>query len=519
MHIKKLILVCIFLGSFQALKCEYIIYKKLKNGSIETVKDNARLNLYNKIQNTLFKYQWPTCIAHFHEVNQNEIAKYTAIGSASEENYLRAKIKEIDKNLDLAFFPTSLYELFFIINYQKYNQNFNLDQFICEANITNIINDPTNNLETIYKNIMSFNQINTKIGSSENIHLTVNNDLVKYIRSFKFYKNSNKQSITNLIEQNIDFILVDLLSKVPDTNKWDENTCKKILNLEYKAHKNNSGLIYRGNLSLYSFINSESVINPIEVTYLFSPYLNNFSFKHLALTKNESNEFKRLINQEKLNNLKSDEQVKLSDLKNEFFDSFCWDSPSRSISYGNSIFAAILRDHGACSFNYINEKDSLGYALYINKWLYYKGLYASENEKKSLGNLIDGELFIISPFNTLTALFGYNIWFHTRSKSYYFSKDLMQSFDIPFIPGIGPIKDLTGYFIKNGNPLQKGAELAQFIAERAELIKVPDYLGGFNFTPQVANSYFTSQSNMAESFKTMTFLEPYLRQQLGIQRV
>lgn len=82
--------------------------------------------------------------------------------------------------------------------------------------------------------------------------------------------------------------------------------------------------------------------------------------------------------------------------------------------------------------------------------------------------------------------------------------------------GLGKGIDLVGYLIKNGSPLQKGAELAQFIAERAELIKVPEDQGGFDFSPAISKNYFISQNEIANSFCTMTKLEPYLKQSIGI---
>ncbi len=75
--------------------------------------------------------------------------------------------------------------------------------------------------------------------------------------------------------------------------------------------------------------------------------------------------------------------------------------------------------------------------------------------------------------------------------------------------------DCIGYLVKHGSPLQRGAELAQFIAERAGLIKLPESQGGYNFS-DVAKNYLIGQNKMANFFNLMTTtLEPYLQQTFG----
>jgi len=526
MSIKKLLLAALFLGVMQELKSEYIVFQKGKY-TAEIIKDNSSLGFYKKIYQVLLKYQWPTCIAYFHKTDQKEIALYTSSGNSAEENYLRAKIIDIDKNLDIAFFPTFLYELFFIANYENYERDFNFRKLYCEAPYTafsayRIIKHQTD-LKSLFQYLSTLNDDDV----TKKIHLKINNDLLKYIKNFDFYRHSKSgKNIAILIEMNIDTIVLDLLNKT--LIEWSKDDCKKIINLEYKAHKNNTGLIYRGNLNSMLVEKSKLLKQPIEFTYflkqaqtnsLVSADLirptQNLSFNFLSITNYDKIDFNTLIDKEKITNLNIDEQARLNNLKNELL-SYSWHTPSRSISYGNSIFAGYFEDMNACSYFYMKNKSAMGYALHINKWLYYQGLYSTDTGKKSNANPIDGELFTISPLNTIVALFGYGSLFHSRSKSYYFSKDTMVNFT-PFIEGLGSCRDVMGYFVKNESPLQRGAELAQFIANRAELIKLPEYQGGFNFPTAISKNYFICQNEIASSFGTMTKLEPYLKQQLGMQ--
>jgi hypothetical protein len=81
----------------------------------QVIKDK-KLDL-DRCCDVLQKYQWPTCLAHIHEISDEEKSELFSSEFEAEEKFLRKKIQEINPIYDVLFVPTVAYELFAIAKY------------------------------------------------------------------------------------------------------------------------------------------------------------------------------------------------------------------------------------------------------------------------------------------------------------------------------------------------------------------------------------------------------------------
>lgn len=137
----------------------------------------------------------------------------------------------------------------------------------------------------------------------------------------------------------------------------------------------------------------------------------------------------------------------------------------RSISYGNSLFAASLQDAGACSyeyFTYSNDPANIGYGLLIDKEAY-------------VANECDN-LFFVSPLPTLVALFAIGAYFHSRSKAAIFS-DPAQGSKLIGIYEEATLKDAAHLFLIQREPLLHELIFSRYLAQHARILKQPQATG------------------------------------------
>lgn len=502
------------------LYAEYIIFEQGPS-SIQIVSDKKT---YKYIyENILLKYQWPMSITYYQRLREKmasegskpgqiakEIVSYSLMNVGPlEEKHLRKKIrKEYDK-IDIAFIPTFLYELFCLLN------KFKITPFSAATAITldvrSLLKMPGTTENEIYN---LYNNLNKKSGARD-AHQFVNNELVKYIQNLPFYTSetdtTKKLNPGPLIEKNRSQMADTLITeakKVTSIQHFDKKEVyDRVLDLEYDAHKKNAGLMYRGGSDLVGlFIPTKGVNTPIEFTY-FVKDIN----KYKPLTSDQKKEFdktiaeiKKLQEKQQKGTFKPEDQKKLKDFQEKLkkirkkISIFGWKNPLRSISYGNTLFAGLYNDPGACSYYFMaamGAKDIIGYGLYINKWLYATGRLK--------------ELFTIAPLTTIIGIYSSGEFFHSRSKSYYFKEALTD----PAVPRVdvigilgGAITDYLGFFVRLGNPIAIGAKLSRYIEENATIIKVLNTQGGFSFKKdsKVVKNYFEAQKNVTRTFEIMS---------------
>lgn len=136
----------------------------------------------------------------------------------------------------------------------------------------------------------------------------------------------------------------------------------QVISVEYKARELNKALLFRGTSEIQLYKNVDQEI----FTTIIGSTINNKSLE--AISKNYK-----------------------EDLDNGY-----------SISFGNTLFAGIIKDWTACAYNYfLNYSQS--YILFINKRDYVE---------HQLSNL-----FLITPLAPIVALRSKGEWFHPRSKA------------------------------------------------------------------------------------------------------
>lgn len=516
---------------------EYIIFEKGKDAIHKVVHKKSSPGRYEFVFETLLKFQWPMNIANFNNIKKEwaaagktkgqilgEMVAYTGGGEPLEFKYIQKQLQSKYPELDIAFISTFTYELFCILNKSKLNSLNNQITGIVswgkgaspaqfDAPLRSILASPTGTIEQVLE---MYNNVN-KLPVVRDSHQTINNELIDYIRSLDFYKASTKKSdLGAIIEENKSALTQDILNKLSATGISIlgfnlKSAYDRILNFEYESYKKNFAILYRGGADLVEFFIPEKGSNiPIEFTY----FLKNFD-SYKPITKAEEAEYSKLVPLAKAGTLDAAQAIQFKALQEKMDPAtlFKWDEPLRSISYGNSIFAGYYEDPGACSYNFMAKpttvpglifkgsiKDTIGYALKINKWL-----YASEKLQ---------ELFVISPFCTLVAIFASGEFFHSRSKSYYFKQALKTPVvGTPSVKVIGilggPITDNRGYVVKEGNPIEAGAQLSKYIAENAIMIKLFGFQGiggnGFDFKDDslIVKNYKNQQRNVTVTFQAM----------------
>ena len=246
------------------------------------------------------------------------------------------------------------------------------------------------------------------------------------------------------------------------------------------AHNKNHALIYRVSTeTLKTYVPNKGELIPLELTQIVDNLIK-YNLNNLELL-----EFKALIDKQNKGGINSSEKVKFKEYQNRI--SFNFDLPSRSISYGNSLFAGVFHDHGASPFWFFEEREGAFYALKINKFAYGKRTEPLNNVRL---------LFSIPPLSTLCSLFAEGEFFHPRSRSYYFLGS-----NLKIIKGVETLRvqffDNINYFVVPGNPIEMNAKLSDYIANNATV-----------FWPkgQDGMKLLEGQKNITALFKIMDFI-------------
>jgi hypothetical protein len=92
---------------------ELLIVKQTADGFVP-LDETDKANNGNRIADVLLKYQWPMCIATPLS-EQEQDALLTADIPFAEENFIETKLRQIDDTYRVVFIPTTLYELFTMV--------------------------------------------------------------------------------------------------------------------------------------------------------------------------------------------------------------------------------------------------------------------------------------------------------------------------------------------------------------------------------------------------------------------
>lgn len=473
---KKIIFLLGFL--FSSLQAEYIIFIN-KNGPAMPITDETE---YAKAYDILTTYQWPSIIGMAHKLPIKEVLEISRQGQPSEELFLRKKLKEINPGYDLMFIPTALYELF-VLQVLGTNHNIRSKQLhpiFAPEKLSTLLADKNTSLDTIlahysYVNERKKNETETSlyITMKANIcsfHQIINNDLLQNIC------NGKSGSLQELYQ----IALPQLVAHA--SQNYEQLPLLKIMEMETKAHMNNTALLYRGGRYQTTYIPRRN------------QQTSNFPIEHVFARGNNQNK-------------KSDFDITnaystLPWAINTHQADKIFNAILPSVSYGTSLFAGRIYDGiSGCAYAIITSDNTLGYTLSINKRNYL------------LGNL--RTLFFISAYNTLISLFARGEFFHARSISYCTSAiaQYFKTHDVKwFICGnTESFCDAVGCFVKVGNPLQKSYELSKYISENAQIFKMPKEHGSFSFSALAPQYLTATQIEFTKFLRALMTIKKCLR--------
>ncbi len=378
------------LCAITAVQAELLVIKQTDEGFAPL--DAGDVHNKNAIASIFLNYEWPMVIANTRLTNQEMDELLTADRPNAEEEFFRAKVKEIDPHYDVVFVPTSMYELFALTKLKSSKKGplnpltailadmqaeENSEKIAVPYALHNPFTDYNEPIRVTYERVFKqFRSFNNYFYPEAFFH--VNSDLVEELFSIDGSLQASKDvtNLANRIRTTSATIAASLINKLPArfrvlikheldpdrTNIKPNGILAQAIALEYKARAINKAILWRGT-------------GPVELT----KGSGGGKLQHIHTTSRSGN---------------------LKELAQRTLEPF-------SISFGNSLFAGIIHDIGACAYDKII--DTGGYALFIDKKYYIKNLYAGF--QKSL------DLFFIAPLSNLAGLFAGGEFFHSRVKA------------------------------------------------------------------------------------------------------
>jgi hypothetical protein len=458
-HLFVITLTVGILTFYQPIQAELLVMKQTEEG-FAPLDDSDNENKV-KIEEILLKYQWPTSAA-FALAPLKDRKKilaetgdlFTPNKPNAEEIWIEQKIQQETGNdtYRVVFFPTTLYELFILIIFDEEKNN------------------PLNTLTAAVKKYRTraySGDINlTEIISSSDNPDTVNQKICDtYKESNKFFM-GHINSAHDYINQKLTLHLLTLYPELRESK--DSLDLSKMLETKVAAlttsfiQKISKAAFQRISLTRLSrgIQRSESV--KIIAHFIDSEY----GARHLNevfITRGSSIITIKLDDQERLvagSTFKvypNEEPFELVYKKGEI--------KPYSISFGNSLFAGIVADEGACAYSYLAgtgvyartaHLSAVGYTLLINKQNYIQNQIS--------------QLFFIPSLASITALFASGEYFHVRSKAAIAAKPKGKI----RVAGVFSIEDPTGVLLITRDPLEHAALFSRFLADNGRIIQLGD---------------------------------------------
>jgi len=360
------------------------------------------------IANIMLNYEWPMVIANTALTKEEQNELLTSGKSNVEEEFIRAKVKEIDPSYDVVFIPTSLYELFVISFYRKNPQdplnvaNFDLLHLKKVTNsygqimLSSILNITHETSQVIESKIFDIYKENNNIFYPD-AFFYINNALLARIFSYypMFADSSDINALTDELKNRSTNFAARLILAIDSSSLKrmkreidpkdasaaikSDGVLAKVITLEYEARAANKALLFRGTSRMQtekSDTSKDKLVLMGNVLRTGSTVLESYEARNLPY----------------------------------------------SISFGNSLFAGWFMDsgeYGACAYQYLISQG--GYALFVDKKYYIK------NKLMGPSTL---DLFFIAPLAPLAALFTSGEYFHSRSKAVLPLKEMGKGNDV-----------------------------------------------------------------------------------------
>jgi hypothetical protein len=498
-----LIIVCI--STFHlAIFAELIIMKQTEKGFVPL--DAADSTHMTTIEKILLKYQWPMSAAHALDPidKRNKILNETdnlfePNQPYAEEIFIEQKIKAVTGNntYRVVFFPTTFYELIALalLPYLENEQTHPFTRAVkecCTIDLLNIINSNNTNVKKTSAIKKIYQKSNALfMGSSEGAHAFFNTSLTNWIlehypaltqsENSLAFSAALEQAIPSLISNIIQALIKaqqkypkevtitnDILSSLRDTSQ--NNIIPDYVRLEYEARAMNKGMITRGSSSLLLFEEPSRRIMGSTIYH-------------------QNHHFEKFYKQKRL--------------------------PIYSISFGNSLFAGIVADPGACVYYYLAKVPVLGEAMRFNPDTYMKAIgYTLFINKKEYIETQNARLFFIPPLCTLAALFSQEEWFHPRTKGAISHKQVGKSYLIEGLTlcdedenEVG-LTDETGIILITRDELKHAALFSQFLADNGRILQLGDESALTTEEKQFAQNVIANQKEAARYYKGIKGMKP-----------
>lgn len=437
------VLSLLFLGNIHTLKSAILI---LKQGQAVTENDPNKDDIYKII----ITYQWPMCTAHFKEITLAEKKElFLSKKEDAEELFIQKKIQDVTKNSDyqVVFVPTVIYELFCLSDKKIYEETKENATGI-GSTIQNLIDVKEKDRITLSKNeiIKNFLDINAD-NKTKSCFFNLNEPLWNYLQQQK--NNLKPEDVSTLFTDKkiAKKIIQDLISRAKELNdvlRWDD--AEKISDEDaYKEFCAAGEAISK--LSIPSAVSLLSTILKEEI----NAKKGNHAVLYRGVMQRQATTIQKTSGQlEEQPVLET--PLKFSPTNKSLIEKVKGvEFTTTSISYGNSLFAGILRDTGACAFPSIIYSER-GYIITLDK-----------SKFVFLGDL--PKLFFISPLITCAALFGAGALFHSRSKV------VGDSPNSPIIYGIYQgCHDESGLIYSQGDILSHVRKLSRYLSENTTII-------------------------------------------------
>ncbi len=471
-------------------KNEKKFFEPLSDANIAKYKDD--------ILNVLVHYTWPSCIAY--DLSDDEKSKLLVSEQGAEQNFVRQKLQEINKNLDVIFVPTTLYELFYInfyLNKMKKQcaekssreeklyltdpEYIDLEVSNGLEEIENILNQDKSTVQNIVNEKNKKSQ--KKISPAEYVKEQINElsqtcnqklfenkdafgypDLLKVHQKFvsMLFSGTNFNVIADLekfIYQGRSDIknrlILDLMQTQKDVSKniknskkcsifydWMTNTAD-----EYDPSMNESLPEYSGRYGLIHILNflkkeqdNQIVQKVIDIEYEAAKSNKGLLFRGSDLIQAKGPE-------KSLKIIGTTQHLGATLESQGLF----------SMSFGISLFAGAFFYIDAMAYAYLT--DFGGYALFVDKFDYVDNY--------------NSNLFLIPGLTIEMALFGAGVWFHPRSKPVTLDKSKHDKPIIGIVTGAiyeEVIKDPYGIFLITRDPYRQAYLFSKYLVENGKII-------------------------------------------------
>lgn len=488
----KKILIFLLLSLDLYVHAHLLVVQKNKQSLFEPLSDKNIKQYNDDILNVLVRYTWPSCIAY--DLSDDEKSELLVSKQGAEQNFVRKKLQEIDRSLDVIFVPTTLYELFYINVYL--NSMKNKCEKASSGEQKSYLTDP----EYIDSEVSnSLEEIEEILNQDESVVKQEIKKSRKQLSSIEYIKKQiNELSQTcnqKLFEKNDAFGYPDLLKVHQEfvSKLFFNNSFRVVADIENFIYQSSNDIkddLIQGLINIQKDVEKNKKIDenyPIFYNWMTNRSANSFydeSFPSYSeqyglipviefLKKEKDNHIIQKVIDIEYEAAKSNKGLLFrgSDLiaakgpkeslriigSTQRMDATLESQGLFSMSFGASLFAGVFFYIDAMAYAYLTEFG--GYALFVDKFAYVDNY--------------NSNLFLIPGLTTEMALFGSGVWFHPRSKPVTLDKSKHNKPIIGIVTGgvyEEVIKDPYGIFLITRDPYRQAYLFSKYLVENAKII-------------------------------------------------